>query len=206
MPIFNRYKRLQKYYLGVPVDPPEFQKGDLVTIAEFFDIERCENLYNWIVVENEYFCIREEDNTYTRYQKLQAHDKITNVPVEPPLFIAGEVITDGCTEEECNGKPRYQEVFVISSSVDGITYDQFERQISHDCGHTWEKDKDVYYYTGLDIIIDENFDGASKGVITKSEIDFEGAISFLGSDNELYYLAIFNNVADGKLVKINYDS
>lgn len=206
MPIFNRYKRLQKYYLGVPVDPPEFQKGDLVTTAEFVDIERCENLYNWIVVENEYFCIRENDNTYTRYQKLQAHDKITNEPIDPPLFIAGELITDGCTEEECNGKPRYQEVFVISGSVDGIKYDQFERQISHDCGHTWEKDKDVYYYTGIDIIIDENFDGLSKGVTASAEVYFDGSISFLGSDNELYYLGVFNNMSEGKLVKINYDS
>lgn len=203
---YIRYQKLQKYYLGVPVDPPEFQKGNLVSSDVFINLDECENVYKWVVVPNEYFCIREENNTYTRYKKLQAYDKGTNQPVDPPLFIAGELITDGCTEEECNGKPRYQEVLVTSGSVDAIKYDQFERQISHDCGHTWEKVKDVYYYKGIDIIIDENFDGASKGVITKSEIDLEGAISFLGSDNELYYLDVFNNVADGKLVRINYDN
>lgn len=207
MPIYNRYQKLQKYYLGVPVDPPEYQKGELVTTDEFLNLDVCENVYNWVVVPNEYMCFLDTDtNTYERFEKLQAYDKETNQPVEPPLFIAGELLTDGCTEEECNGEPRYQEVFVTSGSVDGLTYDHFERQISHDCGHTWEKDKDVYYYTGIDIIIDENFDGLNKGVITEAEIDFEGSISFLGSDNELYYLAVFNNVPDGKLVKINYDS
>ena len=44
MPIYNRYQKLQKYYLGVPVDPPEYQKGESIETGEWETIEQCENI------------------------------------------------------------------------------------------------------------------------------------------------------------------
>lgn len=44
MSIFNRYQKLQKYYLGVPVDPPEYKQGDLIETGEWETLEQCENI------------------------------------------------------------------------------------------------------------------------------------------------------------------
>lgn len=204
MQIYNRYKRLQKYYLGVPVDPPEFQKGDLVTTAEFIDIERCENLYNWIVVENEYFCIRENDNTYTRYQKLQAHDKITNEPIDPPIYIYGDKITDGCTEEECNGKPRYQDLFDRTEVIGGWQIDVYLTQVSYDCGNTWE-DFEEYNKINEPKSPEDSFENnyfVFNDAVTSScanDINIERSYWIIGDDNELYFLDLYSGKTFYKL-------
>lgn len=44
MPIYNRYQKYQKYYLGQPVDPPEYQKGELIETGEWETLEQCENI------------------------------------------------------------------------------------------------------------------------------------------------------------------
>ena len=110
---YIRYQKYQKYYLGQPVDPPEYQKGIQVEIGDFETIEMCQNEYKWVLVPNEYICTLSSDGkTYERYEKLQAYDKKNDTPVDPPIYIAGKLITDGCTEDECNGEPRYQEVYI----------------------------------------------------------------------------------------------
>lgn len=38
----SRYQKLQKYYLGVPVEPPEYKQGDLIETGEWESLELCE--------------------------------------------------------------------------------------------------------------------------------------------------------------------
>lgn len=44
MPTYKRYQKYQKYYLGQPVDPPEYKKGELIETGEWETIEQCENI------------------------------------------------------------------------------------------------------------------------------------------------------------------
>lgn len=201
---YIRYQKYQKYYLGQPVDPPEYQKGIQVEIGDFETIEMCQNEYKWVLVPNEYICTLSSDGkTYERYEKLQAYDKKNDSPVDPPIYIAGKLITDGCTEAECNGEPRYQEVFIRNEIKNAIEYQIFERQVSNDCGKTWTKEKDLYYYVKVYITIDENFDMEANSTIVSIPFNYnrEG-YSFIGSDGELYTYS--RNTQD--LVKINYDT
>lgn len=44
MPTYKRYQKYQKYYLGVPVDPAEYKKGELIETGEWETLEQCENI------------------------------------------------------------------------------------------------------------------------------------------------------------------
>lgn len=194
MPIYNRYKKLQKYYLGIPIDPYEFKKGDIVETGFFKNKEYCENNYNWKLVPNEYFCTIENDGTYSRYQKLQAYDKNTDMPIEPPMYITGDKIVGGCTEGECNGEPRYEETYKNSIFVNGWKIDIYSRKSSYDCGNTWQNENDVNYIDVTDNQ-EQSFDNDpfllnDEVYEVCCEVNFEDSITFIGDDNELYFLDI----------------
>lgn len=42
MAYFNQYQKLQKYYLGNPVVPPEYKKGELIKVGEWDSQYQCE--------------------------------------------------------------------------------------------------------------------------------------------------------------------
>lgn len=71
MAIYYQYYKLQKYQYGIPVDPPEYKRGELVTTGEWDSIEDCEkniNGYIWKLVDNQYICHEVNvncDNLYT---------------------------------------------------------------------------------------------------------------------------------------------
>ena len=39
---YKRYQKLQKYYLGVPVEPAEYKEGELIDTKDYNSIEECE--------------------------------------------------------------------------------------------------------------------------------------------------------------------
>ena len=41
---YLRYEKYQKCYLGQPVDPPEYKKGEMLVIKDFNSLEECENI------------------------------------------------------------------------------------------------------------------------------------------------------------------
>lgn len=43
MSVFNRYQKLQKYYLGQSVEPASYKKGKLIETGEWETLELCEN-------------------------------------------------------------------------------------------------------------------------------------------------------------------
>ena len=47
---YDKYQKYQKYINGVPADPPEYMRGELIGTGEYDSIEDCQNdvLYRWI--------------------------------------------------------------------------------------------------------------------------------------------------------------
>lgn len=106
---YSRFQKLQKYYLGEPVSPPEYKRGSFITTDEWESIEDCESdkpEYIWNIVSNEYICV-ETDRTgiFEKYEKLQAYDKDTAEPAEPPQYKEGSFIGIGQWDntEYCEG-------------------------------------------------------------------------------------------------------
>ena len=61
---YIRYQKLQKYYLGQPVDPPEYKKGEQSSSDVFFDLDECENIYKWVKLDR-VICFDENDTDIT---------------------------------------------------------------------------------------------------------------------------------------------
>ena len=124
--LWNQYQKLQKYVGGEPYQPEEFMKGEIVQSGvEFENQEVCEYGYQWILIENDYFCENNEDETYTKYQKMEKLDS-NGDPFVPPVYKKGNPI----------------ETKSIYKNETNITYDGF---LSHtittvnktnDCGET----------------------------------------------------------------------
>lgn len=47
---YDKYQKYQKYINGVPADPPEYMRGELIGTGEYDSIEDCQNdvLYRWV--------------------------------------------------------------------------------------------------------------------------------------------------------------
>ena len=90
--LWNQYQKLQKYVGGQPYLPEEFMKGEIVQSGvEFENQEVCEYGYQWILVKNDYFCENNEDETYTKYQKMEKLDS-NGDPFVPPVYKKGNPI------------------------------------------------------------------------------------------------------------------
>lgn len=56
---YKRYQKLQKYYLGVPVEPAEYKEGELIGIEDYNNIEECEKYTppitygNWVATSSD---------------------------------------------------------------------------------------------------------------------------------------------------------
>lgn len=66
MPIFARFEKLQKYFLGKPFIPEEFKPGKLIIIGEYENQEQCETgiLYRWFLLTDDYICLN-----FSKYEK-----------------------------------------------------------------------------------------------------------------------------------------
>lgn len=129
--VYIRYQKKQKYYLGQPIDPPVYEKGEQIGDDFYTSIEQCENEYLWIPLPNEYICVlNDETDKYSKYEKLQAYDKLTKEPIDPPIYITGNYIgeTDASYEEECEGVVEWKLVEGEYLCVlDGDTYTRYEK-------------------------------------------------------------------------------
>lgn len=140
---YNRYEKLQKYYLGVPVDPPEYKQGALITIGGWETIEDCEteDLFLWKEIKNEYIC--ELSDTMRWYK------------------ISGEYI--------CEGTSKYEKLKLQNKQdPNGDWVDAIPTQIksgnliennSSYCGYGYHSPFDIYMYDntlGYASIVDKN--------------------------------------------------
>lgn len=124
---YNRYVKLQKYYLGQPVEPAIYKKGGYVTTDDYDTLDDCMYEYIWIPTDKT-ICVN-NGGVITKYTALQAYiDQDT--PAEPAIYKPGEVIaTTNCTEEDCAG-PREKTILDLDEGT--LTTSK-----SDDCGNTW---------------------------------------------------------------------
>lgn len=200
---YKRYQKLQKYYLGVPVEPAEYKEGELIGIEDYNNIEECEQGIMWklassyycfplktVEVEGEYFCEKQEGETYTRYKKLQLYYEDRDVPYSPTTYVKGDVIATGCTSGECNGDARIEQTTEHLCN-NWEEYDLVTTKTSYDCGKTWEtstvKENLTFNVSCSDYTYDTNeyeyakYNTEASGLYTRVHM-------FTHSDGDIYAL------------------
>lgn len=98
---YIRYQKLQKCYLGQPIDPPEYKKGDLISSDVFLDLDECENIYKWVKLDR-VMCFDENDTDITvkplkKYTPLYA---ASDSPVSVMDAVAGDKVYYNPTTEK----------------------------------------------------------------------------------------------------------
>lgn len=169
---YNRYVKLQKYYLGQPVEPAIYKKGDYVTTDDYDTLDKCLNEYIWIPSDKT-ICVN-NGGVITKYTALQAYID-PETPAEPAIYKPGNVIaTTNCTEEDCAG-PREKTILDLDEGT--IT-----KSKSDDCGNTWVVVSTKVYE------IHENCSGCQIMEYGNELIHPDYAQMFLSDDgNHLYF-------------------
>lgn len=103
---YQRFEKLQKYYLGQPVDPAIFKQGRSLGIADYYSLASCEGggsgtdpepAYFYRLIQKGYFC--DGYDKYTKYVKQYApySDGPWN-DVVPEEYIVGDLIEYNSTD------------------------------------------------------------------------------------------------------------
>lgn len=92
---YRRYYKLQRYNKdGTPYEPPMYKKGYSIEQHWWPSLESCEanHQIEWEILNNEFICDKTENDTYIKYQKLQAF--IDGEPYRPKKFKKGDRVGD----------------------------------------------------------------------------------------------------------------
>ena len=92
---YRRYYKLQRYNKdGTPYEPPMYKKGPSIEQHWWPSLESCEanHQIEWEILNNEFICDKTENDTYIKYQKLQAF--IDGEPYQPKEFKKGDRVGD----------------------------------------------------------------------------------------------------------------
>lgn len=170
MATYNRYYKLQKYYLGVPVEPAIYKQGEFAMVYETEDIFACQYDLDWMLIDGEYLCESNTDGTYTRYEKLLGYHKDGTV-TNPEVYTKGAVIAENCNSLSC-GKDTII-VVLDKENQQKIT------KTTKNCGNTYE-----------DVVEDWNVTEVEPTQVSGIQ---EHTITFLGEDGNIYYLEMFIN-------------
>ena len=92
---YRRYYKLQRYNKdGTPYEPPMYKKGYSIEQHWWPSLESCEanHQIEWEILNNKFICDKTENDTYIKYQKLQAF--IDGEPYQPKEFKKGDRVGD----------------------------------------------------------------------------------------------------------------
>lgn len=106
---YIRYQKLQKCYLGQPIDPPEYKKGDLISDQIFTNLDVCENIYLWKPTDQ---IICTEDNSSSGiglYKPLYASK---TSPVSVADAVAGDKVFY---------RPTQNDIVISKDDIDGAS-------------------------------------------------------------------------------------
>lgn len=106
---YIRYQKYQKCYLGQPVDPPEYKKGDLISDQIFTNLDDCENMYLWKPTDQ---IICAEDNPFSGeglYKPLYASN---TSPVSVADAVAGDKVFY---------RPTQNDIVISKDDIDGAS-------------------------------------------------------------------------------------
>ena len=135
---FYQYEKYQKYINGVPADPPQYKRGELIGITkEYDDIEDCEKaaIYEWRVsIESGYIC--DGYSSYYKEYKWKSLDK-GQTWTRTNQFRKGELKNQYSPQCGWELQERWVKTGATRCNLDDLE-DEYKKQISYDMGKTWE--------------------------------------------------------------------
>lgn len=99
---YKIYNVLQRYENSIPVEPPEYKKGELITSDYFDSIEDCENTkyyVKWVLDEDKFYCGRDHVS-YHMERLTYSKDNLIWLDSEPPVYRNTSIIFED-KEVEC---------------------------------------------------------------------------------------------------------
>ena len=134
---YYQYEKYQKYINGVPADPPEYQRGELIGTVKYDSKEDCEKaaIYRW-VDNGTTVCSGYSLHTQEKRQK-STDGGITWTDTNPKKYRAGELVEQYSTE--CGWE--LQERWTKTGKTICNRFSLLEeciKEISYDMGATWQ--------------------------------------------------------------------
>ena len=183
MVCYNQYQKLQRYEEnGKPYVPHQFKKGKIVKEnIEFEYITDCEYGYHWTLIKNDYLCENNEDETYTKYQKMEKVHPNGDSFV-PPVYKKGNPIET---------KPIYKNETNIT--YDGfLSYTTTTVKKTNDCGETYTIISQTDSVDKIDNIANNTLCGNFKSKCSKLIYDYSTAWNDIIEKDENIRLASSN--------------
>ena len=133
---YDKYQKYQKYINGVPADPPEYKRGELIGTGEYDSIADCESaaIYEWRVSsESDYIC--DGYSSYYKEYKYKSLDK-GQTWTRTNQIRKGALKSQYATE--CGWKllERWVKTGVTRCNGDDLQ-DEYKKQVSYDMGKTY---------------------------------------------------------------------
>lgn len=182
MAIYNRYEKLQKYYLGQPVVPAIYKKGDFVSSYETNDIGDCEVALVWMETDG-YICeVQTDGETYSKYKKLLGYHS-DGTPTNPEIYKKGDLISSDCKLETCG-----EDIMFVEYDPDN---NKVYTKKTIDCGNTF------------DIIDEKTYDTveANATYIGENRADRH----FIANGDNLYYIREIGDSSNSSFILASVD-
>lgn len=133
---YYKYEKYQKYINGVPADPPEYQRGELIGVEDYDSIEDCESaaIYEWRVYsQSDYIC--DGYSSYYKEYKYKSLDK-GQTWTRTNQTRKGELKNQYATECGWRLIERWVSTGVTKCVGDDLC-DEYKKQVSYDMGATY---------------------------------------------------------------------
>lgn len=181
--LWNQYQKLQRYDENdKPYVPEQFKKGKIVKENIEFEYKTdCEYGYHWILIKNDYLCENNEDETYTKYQKIEKVHTNGDSFV-PPVYKKGNPIVT---------KPIYKNETNIT--YDGfLSYTTTTVKKTNNCGETYIIISQTDSVDKIDNIANNTLCGNFKSKGSKLIYDYSTAWNYIIEKDENIRLASSN--------------
>lgn len=133
---YDKYQKYQKYINGVPADPPEYMRGELIGTGEYDSIADCESdvLYRW-VDNGKTVC--KGYSLYNQEKKQKSTDKGVTWTDTNEVRDGNKMIEQYA--EECGWRlmERWTSTGVTRCSG-GYLLEEYTKEVSYDMGATWQ--------------------------------------------------------------------
>lgn len=134
MATYDKYQKYQKYINGVPADPPEYMRGELIGTGEYDSIEDCESaaIYEWRV-SSDYIC--DGYSSYYKEYKYKSTDK-GQTWTRTNQTRKGALKNQYATECGWELQTRWEKTGKTRCDGDNLL-DEYKKQVSYDMGKTY---------------------------------------------------------------------
>lgn len=136
MATYDKYQKYQKYINGVPADPPEYMRGELIGTGEYDSIEDCESdvLYRW-VDNGKTVC--KGYSLYNQEKKQKSTDKGVTWTDTNEVRDGNKIIEQYSTQCGWELKTRWEKTGKTRCNGYSLSEEYIEQE-SWDMGKTWQ--------------------------------------------------------------------